>query len=102
MCSSDGATPSSDMTLATSPRSVERNANTPDRQLVTCSLSRSPAFCETRISAVFRDRPIRDTSGTSLAPSGVDVIAQASSRKIAFGSLRSMPFSSLRANWETR
>ena len=102
LCSSEGATPSSDMTFATSPRSVERNANTPDRQLVTCSFSRSPAFCETRISAVFLDRPIRDTSGTSLAPSGVDVIAHASSRKMALGAARSMPLSSLRANWDTR
>ena len=48
--------------------------------------------------AVFRDRPILDTSGTSLAPSGVDVIAHASSRKMAFGAVRSMPFRSLRAN----
>ena len=69
---------------------------------MTCSDSRSPAFWETRISAVLRDRPIRDTSGTSFAPSGVEVIAQASSRKIAFGIRRSIPFSSLRANWETR
>ena len=50
----------------------------------------------------FRERPIRDTSGTNLAPSGVDVIAHASSRKIAFGAVRSTPFISLRANWETR
>jgi hypothetical protein len=90
------------MTFATSPRSVERNVKTLDRQLVTCSFSRSPAFCETRISAVLRDRPIRDTSGTSLAPSGVDVIAHASSRKMALGLVRSMPFSSLRANCDTR
>ena len=90
------------MTFATSPRSVDRNANTLDRQLVTCSCSRSPAFCETRISAVLRDRPIRETSGTSLAPSGVEVMAQASSRKMALGLVRSMPFSSFRANWDTR
>ncbi len=90
------------MTFATSARSDERNANTPDRQLVTCSFSRSPAFCDTSTSAVFLDRPIRDTSGTSLAPSGVEVIAHASSRKIAFGKVRSMPLSSLRANCETR
>ena len=102
LCSSDASTPSRAITLATSTRSEDRNANTLDRQLVTCSLSRSPAFCETRISAVFRDRPIRDTSGTSLAPCGVEVIAHASSRKIAFGSRRSRAFSNLRANWETR
>ncbi len=102
LCSSVGATPSSDITFVTSARSVDRKANTLDRQLVTCSFSRSPAFCETRISAVLRDRPIRDTSGTSLAPSGVEVIAHASSRKIAFGAARSMPFMSLRANWATR
>ncbi len=90
------------MTFATSTRSEERNANTPEMQLVTCSFSRSPAFCETRMRAVFLDRPIRDTSGTSLAPSGVDVIAHASSRKIAFGSRRSIPLSSLRANCDTR
>ena len=102
LCSSDGSTPSSDSTFATSPRSDERNAKTLDRQLVTCSLSRSPAFCEIRTSAVFRDRPMRETSGTSLAPSGVDVIAQASSRKIAFGAVRSTLFISRRANWETR
>src|SRR5271156_2924542 len=98
LCSSDGATPSSDMTLATSPRSEDRNANTLDRQFVTCSFSRSPAFWETRISAVFLDRPILDTSGTSLAPSGVDVIAHASSRKMALGEVLSIPFRSLRAN----
>ena len=102
LCSSDAATPSSDITFDTSPRSVDRKAKTPDRQLVTCSFSRSPAFCETRISAVFLDRPILDTSGTSLAPSGVDVIAHASSRKIALGAVLSMPLRSLRANWDTR
>ena len=102
LCSSDGSTPSRAMTLATSIRSEERNANTPEMQFVTCSFSRSPAFCETRISAVLRDRPIRDTSGISLAPCGVEVIAHASSRMIAFGRLRSMPFSSRRANCDTR
>ena len=102
MCSSDGSTPSRAITLATSTRSVDRNAKTPEMQLVTCSLSRSPAFCETRISAVLRDRPIRDTSGISFAPCGVEVIAHASSRKIAFGSRRSMPLSSRRANCDTR
>ena len=101
-CSPEFSAPSSAMTFATSTRSEERNANTPEMQFVTCSDSRSPAFWETRIRAVLRDRPIRDTSGTSLAPSGVDVIAHASSRKIALGSRRSIPFSSLRANWETR
>ncbi len=90
------------MTLATSPRSVDRNAKTAEMQFVTCSLSRSPAFCETRISAVFLDRPILETSGISLAPCGVDVTAQASSSTIAFGIRRSIPFSSRLANWETR
>jgi len=79
-----------------------RNAKTLEIQLVTCSLSRSPAFCDTGISAVFGDRPIHETSGTSLAPPGVEVIAQASSRKIAFGSRRSSPFSKRRANCDTR
>ena len=102
LCSSDASTPRSAITFATSTRSEERNANTPDIQFVTCSLSRSPAFCDTRIRAVFRDRPMRDTSGTSLAPCGVAVIAHASSRKIALGSRRSIPFRSLRANWDTR
>ncbi len=102
LCSSDCSTPSSDSTLATSFRSDERNAKTLEMQLVTCSLSRSPAFCDTMISAVFLDRPILDTSGISFAPCGVDVTAHASSRKIAFGSRRSMPLSSRRANCETR
>ena len=69
-CSSEVSTPSSAITFATSTRSEERNAKTPEMQFVTCSFSRSPAFCETRIRAVLRDRPIRDTSGTSLAPCG--------------------------------
>jgi hypothetical protein len=94
--------PSKAITLATSARSDDRNAKTPEIQLVTCSFRRSPAFWETRIRAVLRDRPIRDTSGISFAPCGVEVIAHASSRMIAFGSRRSMPFSSLRANCETR
>src|SRR6202000_311377 len=83
-------------------RSDERNAKTPEMQLVTCSLSRSPAFCEIRTSAVLRDRPIRDTSGTSLAPSGADVIAHASAREIGFGAVLSTLFIRRRANWETR
>ena len=102
LCASDGSTPRSDSTFVTSARSDERNAKTLEMQLVTCSLSRSPAFCEMRIRAVFLDRPIRDTSGTSLAPSGVEVMAHASSRKIAFGVVRSMVFISRLANWETR
>ena len=102
LCSSEASTPSSDSTLSTSVRSEERNAKTLEIQFVTCSFSRSLAFCETRISAVFLDRPIRDTSGTSFAPSGVAVIAQASSRKIALGTRRSIPFSSRRANCDTR
>ena len=66
-CSAEASTPSSAMTLATSTRSEERNANTEEMQFVTCSASRSPAFWETRIRAVLRDRPILDTSGTSFA-----------------------------------
>ena len=102
LCSSDGSTPRSDRTFATSERSDERNAKTLEIQLVTCSLSKSPAFCEIKTSAVLRERPIRETSGTSLAPSGVEVIAHASSRKIAFGAVRSTVFISRRANCETR
>ena len=45
---------------------------------------------------------MRETSGMSLAPCGVEVIAQASSRKIAFGRRLSIPFSSRRANCDTR
>ena len=85
-----------------SERSDDRNAKTLEMQFVTCSCSKSPAFCEMRTSAVFLDRPIRDTSGTSFAPSGVDVIAHASSRKIAFGAVLSTVFISRRANCETR
>ena len=102
LCSSEASTPSSAITFATSARSDERNAKTPEMQFVTCSFSRSPAFCETRISAVFAGPAHPRDLGHSLAPSGVEVIAHASSRKMAFGSRRSIPFSSRRANCETR
>ncbi len=54
------------------------------------------------MSAVFLDRPIRETSGMSLAPCGVEVTAHASSSTMALPIRRSMPFSSRLANWETR
>ena len=47
-------------------------------------------------------RRILANARPSFAPSGVDVIAHASSRKIAFGVVRSTVFISRRANWETR
>jgi hypothetical protein len=51
------------MTLATSTRSEDRNANTDEMQFVTCSVSRSPAFSGQRISAVHREGPARGTEG---------------------------------------
>ena len=102
LCSSDGATPSSDMTFATSPRSVDRTLNTLDRQLVTCSLK--------QVTGVLRDQDQRGVAGPGhpgdlghqLGPLGSGGDGPGLVQEIALGLVRSMPLSSLRANCEKR